>query len=95
MYIDIPPELSIYYRTNSPFGNVASCDPTRPFLILLHPAFLDTTWLNAQFDDPRLNDHYNMVAFDTRCSGRTRSRPSAAHDAWVEAADLAFAMQVR
>lgn len=61
----------------------------------LHPLFLDSSWLVPQFEDPRLTLRYNLVAFDLRCSGRSNARPSGAHDTWVDAADLAFALLVR
>lgn len=48
-----------------------------------------------QFEDARLSSRYNLMAFDMRCAGRSSSRPSGAHDTWVDAADLAFALIVR
>lgn len=62
---------------------------------MLHPLFLDSTWLHRHFDDPRLGTQYNLIAFDQRTMGRSRCRPSELHDCYVDAADLAFAMQVR
>jgi hypothetical protein len=86
---------SIWYSTNSPFGNVGSFDPQKPSVVILPPWCLDSSWLSEQFGDPRLDSDYNLIAFDMRVSGRSFSRPTGQHDCWVEAADLAFAHQVR
>lgn len=85
---------SIYYTTNTPYNNVGAFDPEKPTIIILHPLFLDSSWLDLQMGDFRLNKRYNMVAFDMRCCGRSVSRPTGRHDTWVEAADLAFCAQV-
>ncbi|KAH9965771.1 alpha/beta-hydrolase [Russula dissimulans] len=93
-YVDIAQGndfASLWYITNSPTGHVSSFDPDKPTVILLHPFFLDSTWLDAQFGDPRLNEDYNLIAFDQRAAGRTLSRPNGKQDAWTDAADLAFA----
>ncbi|KAI0254856.1 alpha/beta-hydrolase [Lactifluus subvellereus] len=93
-YVDIAQGndfASLWYMTNSPTGHVSSFDPDKPTVILLHPFFLDTTWLDTQFGDPRLDEDYNLIAFDQRASGRTLSRPNGKQDAWTDAADLAFA----
>jgi len=96
-YIDIPSKddyVSLWYTTNSVYGNVGAFDPERPTCILLHPTFLDSTWLIRHFDDPRLSQDYNLIAFDQRTSGVSRCRPSPRHDSYVDAADLAMACQV-
>lgn len=84
---------SIFYTTNTPHGNVSGFDPSKPCIVILHPLFLDSTWLHRQFGDPRLNSNYNLVAFDMRVCGKSTARPSAHHDSWVDAADLAFCHQ--
>jgi len=97
-YVDIAQGTdfaSLWYITNSPTGHVSSFDPDKPTVILLHPFFLDSTWLDSQFCDPRLNEDYNLIAFDQRAAGRTLSRPNGKQDSWTDAADLAFACHVR
>lgn len=86
---------SIFYMTNSPFGNVSGFDPEKPTVLILHPLFLDTQWLDNHWGDPRLYKNYNLIAFDMRCAGRSVCRPSERHDAWVEAADVALCILVR
>ncbi len=96
-YVDIAQGndfASLWYITNSPTGHVSSFDPNKPTVILLHPFFLDSTWLDSQFCDPRLNEGYNLIAFDQRAAGRTLSRPNEKQDSWTDAADLAFACHV-
>ncbi|KAJ2916498.1 hypothetical protein MD484_g3946, partial [Candolleomyces efflorescens] len=61
--------------------------------MILHPVFLDTTWLDSQFGDPRLYRNYNLIAFDMRTVGRSTCQPSGKHDSWVDAADLALCHQ--
>ncbi|KAF8221956.1 alpha/beta-hydrolase [Tricholoma matsutake] len=95
-YVDLHSEddyASIYYHTNAPRNNVSGFDPEKSTVIILHPYFLDSTWLDNQFGDPRLNDSFNLVAFDMRFSGRSTCRMSGRQDAWVNAADLAFCHQ--
>lgn len=97
-YVDIAQGndfASLWYITNSPTGHVSSFDPDKPTVILLHPFLLDSTWLDSQFCDPRLNEDYNLIAFDQRAAGRTLSRPNGKQDSWTDAADLAFACHVR
>ncbi|OCB85396.1 alpha/beta-hydrolase [Sanghuangporus baumii] len=84
--------VSLWYTTNSRMGGVGDFGPDKPIVVMLHPLFLDSTWLTNQFEDPRLTSRYNLLAFDMRCAGRSNARPSGAHDTWVDAADLAFAL---
>ncbi|KAF8914148.1 alpha/beta-hydrolase [Gymnopilus junonius] len=85
---------SIYYTTNTPYCNVGGFDPEKPPIVILPPAFLDSTWTEAQMGDSRLNKNYNIIAFDMRSSGKSICRPSGRHDSWVDAADLAFCFQI-
>ncbi|KAI9449646.1 Alpha/Beta hydrolase protein [Lactarius psammicola] len=85
--------VSIWYTTNSRHNSVSTFDPTKPTIILLHPFSLDSSWLGHALGDPRLNENYNMIAFDLRFSGKTIERPNARLDCWVQAADLAFACE--
>ncbi|KAJ7229042.1 Alpha/Beta hydrolase protein [Mycena pura] len=84
---------SIHYITNTVFGNVGGFDPEKPTICILHPTFLDSSWLYSQFDDPRLDTDFNIIAFDMRVAGKSECRPSGRHDSWVDAADLAFCHQ--
>lgn len=85
---------SIFYFTTSITGNAGGLDPNRPTVILLHPIFLDSTWVDIQFQDLRLYTSFNLVAFDMRSSGKSKCRLNPLHDSWVNAADLALCMQV-
>ncbi|KAJ7122848.1 Alpha/Beta hydrolase protein [Mycena epipterygia] len=84
---------SIHYITNSTFGNVAGFDPAKPTVCILHQTFLDSSWLHPQFSDPRLDDEFNLIAFDMRVAGKSECRASGKHDSWVDAADIAFCHQ--
>ena len=97
-YIDLlhPSDaVSIWYTSSSRLGTVNSLHPDKPTIVMLHPLYLNSSWLWAQMDDPRLNSSYNIVAFDTRTSGKSMSAPSGMYDTWVQAADLALCFQVR
>nr|GAT46216.1 predicted protein [Mycena chlorophos] len=83
---------ALYYITNTTFNNVAGFDFDKPTVCILPPQFLDSGWLDSQFEDPRLNDDYNIIAFDIpRCCGQSEFRPSGRTDSWTDAADLALA----
>ncbi|KAJ7283373.1 Alpha/Beta hydrolase protein [Mycena rebaudengoi] len=84
---------SIYYVTNSYFGNVGGFDLDKPTICILPPTFLSSAFLYPQFNDPRLDQNYNLIAFDMRVCGESNAAHSARHDSWVEAADLAFCHQ--
>jgi len=85
---------SIFYTTNTQHQNVGGFDPEKPCIVILHPIFLDVTWVGAQLGDPRLSKNHNIIAFDLRTSGRSTCRPNGRHDGWVDAADLALCFQV-
>ena len=96
-YVDLhsqPSYASIFYITNSQFNNVGGFCPNKPTVVILHPTFLDSTWLAFQFADPRLSGPYNLIAFDMRSCGQSSCRLDARHDSWVDAADLALCFQV-
>lgn len=97
-YVDFESEdgyVSIFYTTNSNFGNVGGFDAEKPTVLMLHPVFLDSSWLAPQFSDPRLTDNFNLIALDMRVTGKSRSKVTPKHDSWVDAADLAFFHLVR
>jgi len=97
-YIDLlhPSDaVSIWYTSSSRLGTVNSLHPDKPTIVMLHPLYLNSSWLWNQMDDPRLNSAYNIIAFDTRTSGKSISSPSGMYDTWVQAADLALCFQVR
>ncbi|KAJ7638448.1 Alpha/Beta hydrolase protein [Roridomyces roridus] len=85
--------LRIHYVTNTAFGNAGGFDPDKPTVCILHPTFLDSSWLHAHFGDHRLDGEFNLIAFDMRVAGKSECRHSGKHDSWVDAADLAFAHQ--
>ena len=98
-YVDLPNAhddyASLWYITNSSTGTVGGFDPAKATVLLLHPQFLDSAWLSAQFEDPRLSTSYNLIALDARHSGQTTSRLNGKQDSWTDAADVAFALEVR
>lgn len=96
-FVDLPNAhddyASLWYITNSATGTVGGFDPSKPAVLLLHPQFLDSAWLSAQFEDPRLSASYNLIAIDARHAGQTTSRLNGKQDSWTDAADLAFALE--
>ena len=98
-YVDLPNAhddyASLWYITNSSTGTVGGFDSSKATVLLLHPQFLDSAWLSAQFEDPRLATYYNLIALDARHAGQTSSRLNGKQDSWTDAADVAFALEVR
>ena len=98
-FVDLPNAhddyASLWYITNSATGTVGGFDPSKATVLLLHPQFLDSAWLSAQLEDPRLSANYNLIALDARHAGQTTSRLNGKQDSWTDAADLAFALEVR
>ncbi|KAI0052586.1 alpha/beta-hydrolase [Auriscalpium vulgare] len=98
-YVDLPHTgqndyASFWYITNSPTGFVSSFDPAKPTILFIHPSFMDTSWLNRQFEDPRLDGDYNLIAFDSRHCGKSLARLHLNEDSWTSAAELAMAFKV-
>ncbi|VDC06247.1 unnamed protein product [Peniophora sp. CBMAI 1063] len=83
----------LYYHTNSQSGSVSDFDPAKATIVLLHPFIFDCTWTASQMGDPRLGDRYNIIAFDSRFSGKSRTKLTGKLDYWVLAADIAYAFQ--
>jgi pimeloyl-ACP methyl ester carboxylesterase len=81
---------AIWYTCNSITGHTTSFDPAKPTILMLHPWLLDSTWMREQWDDPVLNECYNLIIPDMRCQGNSKSSPTGLSDIWVNAADLAF-----
>lgn len=86
-------EFDVYWRSNLPEDDpkyIATNE--RPTILLLAPAFLSVEFLDRQFDDPALNQLYNLIAFDPPGYGRTvapkyKTRAQALGiDDWVMAA---------
>ena len=86
--------VSIWYISSSRLRTVNSLPKDKPTIVMLHPLYLNSSWMWGQIDDPRLNSAFNIIAFDTRTSGKSMSTPSGLYDTWVQAADLALCLQV-
>ncbi|THG99570.1 hypothetical protein EW026_g2816 [Hermanssonia centrifuga] len=83
--------VSLWYWTNTPSNNVGTFDLQKPTIALLHPVGLDSSWMQAQTEDPRLYCEFNIIMFDTRITGKSECKFTGKHDLWVSAADLAHA----
>ena len=96
-YIDLfhPSDVvSIWYTSSSQLGTVNSLPPNKSTIVTLHLLYLNSSRLWGQMNDPRLNSAFNIVAFDTRTSGKSMSTLSEVYNTWVQAADLALHFQV-
>jgi hypothetical protein len=87
--------ISIWYDTSSPNGWTTGFDPAKPTVLLMHPPFLDSSWMHFQAEDARLRGRCNILAYDARAAGQTKHIPTGKHDIWTDAADLALFLQVR
>lgn len=88
--VSLSERVSIWYYTNSLSGNVGSLDRSKETILLIHPYFMDSSWMRLQFHDPNLKSRYNLIAYDTRNHGLTQNTPTGKLDIWVNAADIAF-----
>ena len=97
-FVDLPNAhddyASLWYITNSSTATVGGFDPSKATVLLLHPQFLDSAWLSAQFEDPRLSANYNLIALDARHAGQMTPRLKGKQDGWTDVVDLAFALKV-
>ncbi|KAG0140553.1 hypothetical protein CROQUDRAFT_53072 [Cronartium quercuum f. sp. fusiforme G11] len=76
-------------ETDSP----ADCPVSKPWLLVLHPIWLDLTWDRPITTDQDYLERFNIIAFDQRAHGRTQSVISVCNDLNTLAADMAFAIQ--
>lgn len=88
----ISPELELYYICNAPSNDPLLFDHSRPTIVFLHGLYVDSSWLRYHFRDHRLADHYNLIGFDARACGLTKSSILPSRDSWVDASDLAVAL---
>lgn len=84
--------IELSYRTNFPDDDVTRLDPNLPTILLLHPLFLDSTFVEPQFAHFRAG--YNLIAFDQVSAGQTRAPLDYTRDAWADAALLARAHEL-
>lgn len=89
-YLDLSKDkISIWYTTNLKNDNIANLDRTKPTILILHGMFLNTRFLAPQFNDPRLNDNFNLIAYDAMSCGKTKNPVSPHNDLWCQAALIA------
>lgn len=92
--VSISHELELNYICNAPSNDPLRFDHSRPTIVLLHGCWVDSSWLKYHFNDPRLVDHYNLIGFDARACGQTKSPILPSRDSWVDASDLAVALSL-
>lgn len=71
----------------------SECPSSKPWLLVIHPVWVDLTWLRSITQDDDFLELYNIITFDQRDHGRTQSALCPTTDFNTMAADLAFAMQ--
>lgn len=79
-------KISIWYITNLKNDNIANLDRSKPTILMIHGMFLNTRFLAPQFNDPRLSDNFNLVAYDMLSCGKTKNPVMPQHDLWCDAA---------
>ncbi|KAG8907819.1 hypothetical protein FRB99_001992 [Tulasnella sp. 403] len=90
-FLDLPKDkISIWYTTNLKGDSIANLDRSKPTILILHGMFLNTRFLAPQFNDPRLNDNFNLIAYDSLSCGKTKNPVSPSHDLWCDAALIAI-----
>lgn len=94
-YVEIPQDdVSLYWRSNLPNDDLSYIRSNpKPVILLLHPLFMCTDFLDAQFTDPLLVENFHLIAFDSVSYGHTKNPRYMSqvvhHDAWVEGAIIA------
>ncbi|KIJ25199.1 hypothetical protein M422DRAFT_193778 [Sphaerobolus stellatus SS14] len=100
-FVQVTSHIVLHYIINTSDNDVAKFDYSKSTILFMHPTALDVTWLSDYFEDPRLTDNYNLIAFDQRNSGKTQTPYSGKfsymhtkRDSYVEAADLGYAFEL-
>lgn len=89
-HLCVAPEVELYYEIRH---STASSPSDQPWLLVLHPVFLDLTFALIYLDGPgQLLETFNVLLIDSRCHGRTRSKVYPTCDLWTLAADLAIVL---
>ncbi|KAG0144358.1 hypothetical protein CROQUDRAFT_134435 [Cronartium quercuum f. sp. fusiforme G11] len=90
-YLTVAPEVELFYEIRHSTSPKPSS--LTPWLLILHPIFLDLTFASVYIDGPgQLLERFNILLIDFRCHGRTRSKVSPRCDLWTLAVDLAVAL---
>lgn len=84
-YLNTASDVEIYYEIRQ------STQPSAPWLLILHPIFLDLTFASIYIDGKgELLERFNIILLDCRSHGRTRSTVSPSCDLWTLSVDLAL-----
>ncbi|KAH9824391.1 Alpha/Beta hydrolase protein [Melampsora americana] len=89
-YVTVTPGVDLYYELRK---STASNPSEKPWLLSLHPVFLDLTFAEPYVEGKGdLLERFNIIMIDFRCHGRTISKVSPCCDLWSLATDLAIAL---
>jgi len=94
-FIQVADDVNLYHeiRLSTHHHHQQPLQKNVPWLLILHPLFLDISFLYPYLNPPSpLLDRFNIILIDFRSHGRTHAKVSPSCDLWTLAADLAFAL---
>ncbi|PLW28936.1 hypothetical protein PCANC_26669 [Puccinia coronata f. sp. avenae] len=89
-FISVASDVNLFYEIHL---SSSPQQATRPWLLILHPLFLDISFVYSYVNGPgQLLERFNIILIDFRSHGRTEAKASPSCDLWTLTADLAFAL---
>ncbi|WAR58292.1 hypothetical protein PtB15_5B526 [Puccinia triticina] len=89
-FVNVAGDVNLFYEIKP---TTSALQATTPWLLILHPQFLDISFVYPYVDGPgQLLERFNIILIDFRSHGRTQAKVSPSCDLWTLAADLAFAL---
>ncbi|GAA5875280.1 hypothetical protein JCM8547_006887 [Rhodosporidiobolus lusitaniae] len=94
-FVNLPGAVRMHYEVLSTRASPSTLlDPSKPTLVALVPFYsVQASELPQLGPTSPLRESHNVVAFSLRSHGRTVAEVKPTHDAFVSAADLAFAFE--
>ncbi|WAR57604.1 hypothetical protein PtB15_8B656 [Puccinia triticina] len=90
-FVTVSSGVQLHYEIS--YCTEGDVGPTeRPWLMVVHPLLMDSSYLKAFCDHPAIRASFNQVLFDARHHGRSMDPPSKPVDLFSLAADFAIGL---
>lgn len=91
-FVEVSSGVRLHYEVTYCEGDAQQA-ALRPWLMIIHPLLMDSSYLKTLINEPILHKSFNRIAFDARHHGRSQCPPSKAIDLYTLAADFAIGLE--
>ncbi|KAI9613115.1 hypothetical protein H4Q26_010393 [Puccinia striiformis f. sp. tritici PST-130] len=92
-FVQVSSEVRLHYEISLCDGDDALQASLRPWLMIVHPLLMDSSYVKSFSEEPVLRSTFNQVLFDARHHGRSTNPTSKAIDLYTIAADFAIGLE--